>query len=162
MIGYRANPAARCRVCGCFTDGGACYACSDTLKLIRAFSQLVTVGKTFTRRVTVAEVQGIVSARFGIHPSYMHSSDRRRDVARPRQVAMYLVRQKTRLSLPQIGRAFGGRDHTTVMHACRLIEKLCAEDADLDAKVKAISADLLENGPTVRRIVAFPMNRPGA
>jgi chromosomal replication initiator protein len=58
----------------------------------------------------------------------MHSPRRARAVARPRQVAMYLSKQLTSRSLPEIGRMFGGRDHTTVMHAVRKIEELRASD----------------------------------
>ena len=63
----------------------------------------------------------------------MTSARRAREVARPRQVAMYLSKQLTPKSLPDIGRRFGGRDHTTVIHAVRQIEKLRASDAELDA-----------------------------
>jgi len=58
----------------------------------------------------------------------MHSARRARAVARPRQVAMYLAKQLTPRSLPEIGRKFGGRDHTTVIHAVRKIEELSAYD----------------------------------
>jgi chromosomal replication initiator protein len=67
----------------------------------------------------------------------MSSARRARAVARPRQVAMYLAKQLTQRSLPEIGRKFGGRDHTTVMHAVRKVEELCgidnafAEDVEL-------------------------------
>ncbi|MEZ5918881.1 MAG: helix-turn-helix domain-containing protein [Alphaproteobacteria bacterium] len=61
----------------------------------------------------------------------MHSARRARNVARPRQVAMYLAKQLTARSLPEIGRKFGGRDHTTVMHAVRKIEELMEEDAQI-------------------------------
>ena len=59
----------------------------------------------------------------------MHSARRARAVARPRQVAMYLAKQLTSRSLPEIGRKFGGRDHTTVMHAVKKVEQLCETDA---------------------------------
>ena len=59
----------------------------------------------------------------------MHSARRARAVARPRQVAMYLSKQLTARSLPEIGRKFGGRDHTTVMHAVKKVEELKATDA---------------------------------
>ena len=61
----------------------------------------------------------------------MHSARRARAVARPRQVAMYLAKQLTTRSLPEIGRKFGGRDHTTVMHAVKRIEELRQMDASL-------------------------------
>jgi chromosomal replication initiator protein len=89
------------------------------------------------RRVTIEEIQKQVAAHFNIRISDMHSARRARSVARPRQVAMYLAKQLTSRSLPEIGRQFGGRDHTTVMHAVKKVEELreCdmsfAEDVEL-------------------------------
>jgi chromosomal replication initiator protein len=89
------------------------------------------------RRVTIDEIQKRVAEHYNIRLSDMHSARRSRAVARPRQVAMYLAKQLTPRSLPEIGRKFGGRDHTTVMHAVRKIEELresdraLAEDLDL-------------------------------
>jgi chromosomal replication initiator protein len=89
------------------------------------------------RRVTIEEIQKRVAEHFNIRIADMHSARRARAVARPRQVAMYLAKQLTSRSLPEIGRKFGGRDHTTVMHAVRKIEELreidssFAEDIDL-------------------------------
>ncbi|MBB42656.1 MAG: chromosomal replication initiator protein DnaA [Rhodospirillaceae bacterium] len=89
------------------------------------------------RRVTIEEIQKRVAAHFNIRLADMHSARRARAVARPRQVAMYLSKQLTARSLPEIGRKFGGRDHTTVMHAVKKVEELrqsdtgFAEDVDL-------------------------------
>ncbi len=80
------------------------------------------------RRVTIEEIQKRVSEHFNVRVTDMHSARRARAVARPRQVAMYLSKQLTSRSLPEIGRKFGGRDHTTVMHAVRKIEELKAGD----------------------------------
>ena len=80
------------------------------------------------RRVTIDEIQKRVAEHFNIRISDMHSARRARSVARPRQVAMYLSKQLTARSLPEIGRKFGGRDHTTVMHAIRKVDEL--RDAD--------------------------------
>jgi len=80
------------------------------------------------RRVTIEEIQKRVAEHFNIKVSDMHSARRSRAVARPRQVAMYLAKQLTPRSLPEIGRKFGGRDHTTVMHAVRKVEELRAAD----------------------------------
>jgi chromosomal replication initiator protein len=80
------------------------------------------------RRVTIEEIQKRVAEHFAIRLADMHSPRRARAVARPRQVAMYLSKQLTSRSLPEIGRKFGGRDHTTVMHAVRKIEELRASD----------------------------------
>jgi chromosomal replication initiator protein len=68
----------------------------------------------------------------------MLSARRARAVARPRQVAMYLTKQLTPRSLPEIGRKFGGRDHTTVMHAIRRIEELRAVDAALNDDIELL------------------------
>ena len=81
------------------------------------------------RRVTIEEIQRRVAEHFNIKLADMHSERRARAVARPRQVAMYLSKQLTTRSLPEIGRKFGDRDHTTVMHAVRKIEELCSVDA---------------------------------
>jgi len=83
------------------------------------------------RRVTIEEIQKRVAEHFSIRLSDMHSPRRARAVARPRQVAMYLAKQLTTRSLPEIGRKFGGRDHTTVMHAVRKVEELRAKDHTL-------------------------------
>jgi chromosomal replication initiator protein len=80
------------------------------------------------RRVTIDEIQRRVAEHFNIKLVEMTSSRRARVVARPRQVAMYLAKQLTQRSLPEIGRKFGGRDHTTVMHAVRKIEELTRSD----------------------------------
>ncbi len=80
------------------------------------------------RRVTIEEIQKRVAEHYQIRLSDMSSPRRARAVARPRQVAMYLAKQLTTRSLPEIGRKFGGRDHTTVMHAVRKIEELRASD----------------------------------
>ena len=80
------------------------------------------------RRVTIEEIQKRVAEHYNIRQSEMYSSRRARAVARPRQVAMYLSNQLTSRSLPEIGRKFGGRDHTTVMHAVRKIEELRVTD----------------------------------
>jgi chromosomal replication initiator protein len=80
------------------------------------------------RRVTIDEIQRKVAEHFNIRLGEMTSDRRARAVARPRQVAMYLAKQLTTRSLPEIGRKFGGRDHTTVMHAVRKIEELKATD----------------------------------
>jgi chromosomal replication initiator protein len=81
------------------------------------------------RRVTIEEIQRRCAEHFNIKQADMQSPRRARQVARPRQVAMYLAKQLTTRSLPEIGRKFGGRDHTTVMHAVKKVEELCAADA---------------------------------
>ena len=89
------------------------------------------------RRVTIEEIQKRVAEHFNIRLADMHSARRSRSVARPRQVAMYLAKQLTSRSLPEIGRKFGWRDHTTVMHAVKKVDELrdidssFAEDVEL-------------------------------
>ena len=90
------------------------------------------------RRVTIDEIQKRVAEHFKIRQAEMVSARRARAVARPRQIAMYLAKQLTPRSLPEIGRRFGGRDHTTVIHAVKQIEKLRAADSEIDADVRAL------------------------
>ena len=87
------------------------------------------------RRVTIEEIQKRVAEHFNIRISDMSSARRARAVARPRQVAMYLAKQLTSRSLPEIGRKFGGRDHTTVMHAVRKVEELRAGDSSFSEDI---------------------------
>ncbi len=94
------------------------------------------------RRVTIDEIQRKVSDHYRIRQAEMSSARRAREVARPRQVAMYLAKQLTPRSLPEIGRRFGGRDHTTVIHAVKQIEKLRQLDAELDADVRLLIRQL--------------------
>ncbi len=88
-----------------------------------AIGSRVAAGKT-----SIEDIQRKTAEFYKLEVKDFHSPQRARRVARPRQVAMYLSRQLTSRSLPEIGRRFGGRDHTTVLHACRRIEELCAED----------------------------------
>jgi chromosomal replication initiator protein len=81
------------------------------------------------RRVTIEEIQKRVAEHYNIRLSDMSSPRRARNVARPRQVAMYLAKQLTTRSLPEIGRRFGGRDHTTVMHAVSRVAELMQQDS---------------------------------
>ena len=85
--------------------------------------------KAHDRRVTIEEIQRRVSEHWNIRLTDMSSARRARNVARPRQVAMYLAKQLTSRSLPEIGRKFGNRDHTTVMHAVQRVGELMERDA---------------------------------
>ena len=96
------------------------------------------------RRTTIEEIQKRVAEHFNIRMSDMHSARRARAVARPRQVAMYLAKQLTSRSLPEIGRKFGGRDHTTVMHAVRKIDELREGDTSLSEDIDLLRR-MLEN-----------------
>ena len=94
------------------------------------------------RRISIDEIQTRVSDHYRIRKAEMTSARRAREVARPRQVAMYLSKQLTPRSLPEIGRRFGGRDHTTVIHAVRQIEKLRAQDPELDQDIRLLTRQL--------------------
>jgi chromosomal replication initiator protein len=96
------------------------------------------------RRVTIEEIQKRVAEHYNIRLAEMYSARRARAVARPRQVAMYLSKQLTARSLPEIGRKFGGRDHTTVMHAVRKIDELRATDRHFAEDVELLRR-MLEN-----------------
>jgi chromosomal replication initiator protein len=100
-----------------------------TITLEMTQEVLADLLRSSERRITIDEIQKKVAEHFNIRVSDMHSARRARQVARPRQVAMYLAKQLTPRSLPEIGRKFGGRDHTTVIHAVRKIEELSAFDA---------------------------------
>lgn len=90
------------------------------------------------RQVTVEEIQKKVAEHFNLKMADMHSARRARAVARPRQIAMYLAKLLTTRSLPEIGRKFGGRDHTTVMHAVRKVEELRATDKSLSEDIELL------------------------
>ncbi len=83
------------------------------------------------RQISIENIQKTVADYFKIKVADMYSKKRTRIVARPRQMAMYLARELTNLSYPEIGLSFGGRDHTTVLHACAKIEELKASDQTL-------------------------------
>ncbi len=90
------------------------------------------------RRITIDEIQRKVAEHYNLRLTDMHSARRARQVARPRQVAMYLSKLLTARSLPEIGRKFGGRDHTTVMHAIRKVEELMDDDAQIAQDVDVV------------------------
>jgi chromosomal replication initiator protein len=94
------------------------------------------------RRVTIEEIQKAVVEHYSIRMADMTSARRSRAVARPRQVAMYLAKQLTPRSLPEIGKKFGGRDHTTVMHAVRQIERLSNEDRGIADDLESLKRKL--------------------
>jgi len=90
------------------------------------------------RRITIEDIQKRVAEHFNIRLIDMSSPRRARAVARPRQVAMYLAKQLTSRSLPEIGRKFGGRDHTTVIHAVRKVEELTGTDSGFAEDVELL------------------------
>ncbi len=89
-----------------------------------------------TRRISIEDIQRKIADFYKLDPREFQSAQRSRRVARPRQVAMFLARTITERSLPEIGRRFGGRDHTTVLHACRRIAALCEEDPTFAQEVE--------------------------
>jgi chromosomal replication initiator protein len=90
------------------------------------------------RRITIEDIQKKVSAHFAIKVSDMHSARRSVAIARPRQIAMYLAKKLTTKSLPEIGRKFGGKDHTTVMHAVKRIEELSRAEKEFADDVELL------------------------
>ena len=93
---------------------------------------LADILRASDRKLTIEEIQRKVAEHYNIRLSDMIGPKRLRNIARPRQVAMYLAKQLTPRSLPEIGRRFGGRDHTTIMHGVKKIEELMATDSQLN------------------------------
>ncbi len=99
------------------------------LTMETAHEVLHDVLKAFDRKVSILEIQKRVADHYNIRVSEMSSARRARNIARPRQIAMFLAKQLTSKSLPDIGRHFGDRDHTTVMHAVSRVTELMSQDA---------------------------------
>ena len=113
------------------------------IDLALAQERLSEAARGSRARITIEDIQRAVCAHFRIDRGEMASARRTRAVARPRQIAMYLAKELTPRSFPEIGRRFGGRDHSTVIHAVRTIETLRAKDADIDADVRRIRHALM-------------------
>jgi chromosomal replication initiator protein len=96
------------------------------------------------KRVKIEDIQRVVARQYNVSRSDLLSSRRTANVVRPRQVAMYLAKTLTLRSLPEIGRRFGGRDHTTVLHAVRKIEGLVGSDVALADEVELLKHQLQE------------------
>ena len=96
------------------------------------------VGAREPRRVRIEDIQRIVARHYNVSKADLLSSRRTRTIVRPRQIAMYLAKMLTPRSLPEIGRRFGGRDHTTVLHAVRKIEELIAGDKILADEIEML------------------------
>ena len=103
--------------------------CRDALKDLLA---------SHSKQVSIENIQKTVADYYKIKVSEMYSKKRTRNVARPRQVAMALAKELTQMSLPDIGEAFGGRDHTTVLHACRKILDLRSTNSDISRDVSSL------------------------
>ena len=98
--------------------------------------------RTVERKVTIEEIKRVVSNHYNLRMSDLTSARRSRMVARPRQVAMYLCKMLTQKSLPEIGRGFGNRDHTTVIHAVKVIEKLKESDSQMAEDLEVLRRSL--------------------
>ena len=96
------------------------------------------------RRVRIEDILRIVSRHYKVPRNDLLSSRRSRDVVRPRQIAMYLAKSLTSRSLPEIGRRFGGRDHTTVLHSVRKVEQMMKDDGDLCQEIELLKRMLEE------------------
>ncbi|AZI36545.1 chromosomal replication initiator protein DnaA [Caenibius tardaugens NBRC 16725] len=107
-----------------------------------AEEQLTDILSANRKRITIDEIQRTVCQFYRVDRAEMSSKRRARAVVRPRQVAMYLAKVLTPRSYPEIGRKFGGRDHSTVIHAVRLIEDLRQRDADMDGDVRSLLRQL--------------------
>jgi len=114
----------------------------QTVSLQLAEEQLTDILSANRRRITIDEIQRTVCQFYRVDRQEMSSKRRARAVVRPRQVAMYLAKVLTPRSYPEIGRKFGGRDHSTVIHAVRLIEELRTRDADMDGDVRSLLRQL--------------------
>ena len=140
---FRSINANRCCL-GDFVEGAGAADSIPRVFLVRLFAFASLVGREITlelaqdcladilrasdRKVTVEEIQRKVAEHYNIRLSDIIGPKRVRTIARPRQVAMFLAKRMTIRSLPEIGRRFGGRDHTTVMHGVRRIEELKIND----------------------------------
>ncbi|WP_448658854.1 chromosomal replication initiator protein DnaA [Sphingomonas sp. CJ99] len=107
-----------------------------------AVATLGEVLKGAQRRITIDEIQRAVSAHYHVRQIDLISARRAVAIARPRQIAMYLAKRLTTRSLPEIGRKFGNRDHSTVIHAVKRIEELRARDQEIDAAVTVLMRQL--------------------
>jgi chromosomal replication initiator protein len=96
------------------------------------------------RRVRIEDIQKVVARQFSVARNDLLSNRRTRQIVRPRQIAMYLSKTMTPRSLPEIGRRFGGRDHTTVLHAVRKVEELISQDAKLGREVELLKRLILD------------------
>jgi chromosomal replication initiator protein len=91
------------------------------------------------RRISIESIIRAVGERFGLQPSQLKMKSNERKIAYPRQIAMYLTKELTGASLPEIGRSFGGKHHTTVLHSIQKIEALRLKDAELNAVIQSLT-----------------------
>ncbi|WP_404339799.1 chromosomal replication initiator protein DnaA [Sphingomonas sp. MMS12-HWE2-04] len=115
---------------------------NETITIDFAVTTLGEVLRSAQRRITIDEIQRAVSSHFEVKQIDLISERRAVAIARPRQIAMYLAKRLTTRSLPEIGRKFGGRDHSTVIHAVRRIEELRGKDIEIDGAVRTLMRTL--------------------
>lgn len=114
----------------------------DPDELDRMLGHLVRSGEP--KRVRIEDIQKLVARHFNVSKNELLSNRRTRAIVRPRQIAMYLAKVLTPRSLPEIGRRFGNRDHTTVLHAVRKIEELAANDPKLAQEIELLKRLILD------------------
>jgi chromosomal replication initiator protein len=110
----------------------------ETIDLDLAKEALKSLLEAESNIVTVEKIQKIVCYEFKVKLSKLKSKNNSPKVAFPRQIAMYLSKELTRSSLPEIGKKFGGKHHTTVLHSIRKIEKLRESDLDFNKKINRL------------------------
>lgn len=99
------------------------------------------------RELPPGEIIQRVAHHFGLKPDQLKGRSRKRDIARPRQIAMYLIREETDASLPQIGNLLGGRDHSTILYGCERVAELLDEDVELRREVTTLRQHLYDRAP---------------
>jgi chromosomal replication initiator protein len=114
----------------------------QTVDLSLAQEALGAPAESKRREVTIEDILSAVTSRYSVRLADLQSKKRSRSIAFPRQICMYLARNLTRHSLEEIGGYFGGRDHTTVLHANRTIEALRGNDPHLQATLERLSQDI--------------------
>ncbi len=120
-----------------FSDGAVNFDSAKTL-----LKHLVNTGEQ--KRIRIEDIQKVVSQHFNVSRNDLLSNRRTRVIVRPRQIAMYLSKILTPRSLPEIGRRFGGRDHTTVLHAVRKVEKMSSDDVKLAHEIELLKRLITE------------------
>jgi len=94
------------------------------------------------KKITIEAIIRKVAEHFSLTPAQLKMKSNTRQIAYPRQIAMYLAKELTQASLPEIGRAFGGKHHTTVLHSVQKIEQLRQSDEDLNRLIQSLSDSL--------------------
>ncbi len=112
------------------------------------FDGLAATDVAPAKRTTVDMVKRHVAEKYGLSQGDLESRSRKRDVVRPRQVAFYIARKLTDQSYPQIARRFGPRDHSTILHGDKLIEKMVAESPAFAAEVDALMRSIRDSNPS--------------